>query len=351
MLSQSKPKSTGRMFRNQSRTQLNGRQGLSKSKSFSESSLSASQDVKSRKNSESVKNQSLSGELNRTPNTRTQSPNRSLNRGSKFSKINDTMTKCKKFSNLHVKPNQVTNEGTGSSPLEDTFTIDPEVNPLPVSQIPHVDREGDDNVGCNRRLSNAVIDGKQMCLKRMSAEMKCSQNSKNDRDGPCLHVEPALDYSYCVDNLQAGTVEGNDSGASTLIDQSANSIGSLASVSTLIDGQNRSQNLSGMEDKPQLNENSTEITVRAGVINGHRKLSATITTSKPDVLNIEIEGPASEKCVNKVIRAMKFDNANDKENTRTPNKGIIIIISGLYYRLLISKIFLALFWLFSMPVL
>jgi len=55
--------------------------------------------------------------------------------------------------------------------------------------------------------------------------------------------------------------------------------------------------------------------------------------------------------VNKVIRAMKFDNANDKENTRTPNKGIIIIISGLYYRLLISKIFLALFWLFSMPVL
>ncbi|XP_052270008.1 uncharacterized protein LOC127871276 isoform X2 [Dreissena polymorpha] len=149
---------------------------------------------------------------------------------SKFSHVNDTITKCKKFSNLHVKSDSVqeTIPEADSDNLDNTFTIEPTVNP---EVLPHVDST------CHTSVNKSNL---------------MNEHGETVADVYNPDPEPALNYSNCVDESRTGLSNNlgeNDSGTSTIVDQSANSVTSLASVSTLVDGpQNSSQNLSGLDE-------------------------------------------------------------------------------------------------------
>lgn len=181
---------------------------------------------------------------------------------SRFSKLNDTISKKEKFSHLHVKPktslmeaSKVEIDEADGQNLDGTFTIDPSVNDVSVSDIPCVDCA--DSQVCTKcdvlkkNVSKSVINlDSKSCVK---CEKNCDSNQLHNGEGcNCskLAVEPAQKYSSCIGEIQTGSQYGleNDSGASTIVNQSSNSVASLASVSTLIDGQNLSQNLSSTEE-------------------------------------------------------------------------------------------------------
>ncbi|KAH3877279.1 hypothetical protein DPMN_001142 [Dreissena polymorpha] len=115
-----------------------------------------------------------------------------------------------------------------SDNLDNTFTIEPTVNP---EVLPHVDST------CHTSVNKSNL---------------MNEHGETVADVYNPDPEPALNYSNCVDESRTGLSNNlgeNDSGTSTIVDQSANSVTSLASVSTLVDGpQNSSQNLSGLDE-------------------------------------------------------------------------------------------------------
>ena len=262
---------------------------------------------------------------------------------SKFSKINDTITKCKKFSHLHVKPtmDKVTEEKEEN--LDNTFTIDPSDNLIPLSVIPHVDDVPCTCVTASTSLS--VINSESLsnkctasCAKVLSrscsyTENLCMAGVSNSQDQDSLLVEPAMNYSNCVDESQTGLPKNNienDSGTSTIVDQSANSVTSLASLSTLVDGQeNLSQNLSEVEEN-SLNKTKIVITEDRREFSSSQieKLqgSLTVTKSKPtetDSKSLTVTKGSNvdtgQPVLKKAMRSIKFD---DLDNTSYLRKGL-----------------------------
>lgn len=355
MLSQENHTSATRVFKNNKRYPQPGRQRPPHRRSYSESS---GLHVPKSRNFNSSQNDSQN---NRVSNKKLWSNSKSpvihsakekaekspAHASSKFSKINDTITKSKKFSNLYVKSDTVQNSKNGKEKetLDDTFTIDPSVNPLPEAVIPHVEESEsgkDVNEFHNRRLSTAVID-KTKCARKLSCSdqsLTCNFSENNRLTGSresdhchSLNVEPAENYSYCVEDQTGSNVncEQNDSGASTLVDQSANSVGSLASISTLVDGgkQNLSQNLSGVEEKSEIEvkENISHVAINSNTCvkekpTVKRLSSETVTKSKPDILDVRLNN-STDKGASKVVRSIKFDNMEKS----TPHKGLYYLQS------------------------
>lgn len=372
MVSQNSFQPASRVFQNQTQKQLitPNKRKMFRSHSHSETSSLRNSKSNSFRDSDTNRNVKCFTQKNLTnsksavlqkANVHTdeddKSPDRNIPTGSRFSQINDTITKSKKYSHLYVRPTcqQDTEKEYGKESLDDTFTIDPSVNPLPESAIPHVD---DGNVrkcdiGSRNVCGSVIAKGSCKCAQSLTINgQTCSRNCHSPRNSvPLLNcsqankscesqgiqsetshiVEPAENYSYCVDEPQIGSQPSsgeNDSGTSTLVDQSNNSVGSLASVSTLVDGgQNLSQNLSGLDDKADGEEK--------GVTNNkhvpststeklHREerskskvSSTTVIKPRPDVLETK-ETASMEKCVNKAIRSIKFDNT---ENAPSPSGG------------------------------
>ncbi|WAR02744.1 KI18A-like protein [Mya arenaria] len=151
-------------------------------------------------------------------------------------------------------------------------------------------------------------------------------------------VEPALNYSNCVEESQTGlpvSLGENESGTSTIVDQSANSVASLASVSTLIDGpQNLSQNLSGTEETSQCGERQGRdnvIELNSTILCGDARPETvskslkhkTVTKSKSTETGVKSytvtksSQVGSEKpVVSKAMRSIQFDDSE-----KSPHQG------------------------------
>ncbi|XP_052801091.1 uncharacterized protein LOC128231881 [Mya arenaria] len=281
------------------------------------------------------------------------SPERDLSH-SKFSHINDTITKCKKFSHIHhVNPNDIqeTISEEESEKLDDTFTIDPNENCIPSSILPHVDdidissvsksviKENENSALCSYANKNSPV--KSMTKTHSYTSNLCEAGGLNSTfscDSDSRQVEPALNYSNCVEESQTGlpvSLGENESGTSTIVDQSANSVASLASVSTLIDGpQNLSQNLSGTEETSQCGERQGRdnvIELNSTILCGDARPETvskslkhkTVTKSKSTETGVKSytvtksSQVGSEKpVVSKAMRSIQFDDSE-----KSPHQG------------------------------
>lgn len=268
---------------------------------------------------------------------------------SRFAKVNDTITKSKKFSKLHT--NTVLPSGKSksrrslideeSSDLDGTFTIDPASNNIPPSVIPCVDC-----VSEYTRSKDTVITllSVKPCNKCVKDEEMTSQSIRKNGDCYCTEIEPAQKYTTCIDSLQTGSQSEygpeNDSGTSTIVDQSANSVASLASVSTLVDGQNLSQDISQSEENSQnIPANRSQVQINdarvdnkcsrsVGMNCGHIN-SGTVTkisSTSGSLLQTTVTKTSTTKedsCNgdNKAVRAIMFEK---EEKASTPSKGMMI---------------------------
>ena len=252
---------------------------------------------------------------------------------SRFNRINDTITKCKNFSVSHSKSTRSVVKSHVRRSLiaeeecshDGTFTIDPDSVDIPESVIPCIDCENG-----NKSVRNSVNVEDKSCHK-CAIERKL-KTDKVDNNGITLNVEPAQRYTTCIEHLPADYGLENESGTSTIVDQSANSVTSLASLSTLVDGQNLSQNLSAAEDNldngqstsERLKSNSLEIKCEESVDSKCVKINSGTVTKTSTVpkgtvtksTNVETtEGDREAKAV----RCIKFDNI---ENNHTPTRGM-----------------------------
>ncbi|XP_053384514.1 kinesin-like protein KIF18A isoform X2 [Mercenaria mercenaria] len=279
---------------------------------------------------------------------------------SRFTKLNDTITKSKKFSHLHSKSGK---SGARRSLIKEddsdhdgTFTIDPELNSIPVSVIPCIDCEGEQTGAKNTVILSDSVKSCNKCAvqMKMNSENIKSSDNRNSTNGnsvvdtsqtsrPCQcgmsDIEPAQRYTTCIENLQTDYGPENDSGTSTIVDQSANSVTSLASVSTLVEGQNLSQNLSQSEDSGLVNEHNSCTThnrdpsldneikhtvntkcqqINSGTVtkinSKSNSLSQGTVTKSTTTVTMVTEGDKEIKA----LRSIKFDN---NENIHTPIKG------------------------------
>ncbi|XP_060552819.1 kinesin-like protein KIF18A isoform X2 [Ruditapes philippinarum] len=271
---------------------------------------------------------------------------------SRFNKINDTMTKCKKFSSSHSKSSMSLVKShtrrilivEEESNHDGTFTIDPDCLDIPASVIPCVDCDSENNKSVKISVVSDSYKTCHKCAKEMNVNSYnnikldngiCDTRSTSLKTSHCgeLNVEPAQRYTTCVEQLPVDYGPENDSGTSTIVDQSANSVTSLASLSTLVDGQNLSQNLSSSEDS-NLHEqtictkhkrDSLEMKHMESVDNKLVKVnSGTVTKTVTNTVQQETVTKSVNVGVSegdreaKAVRCIKFDNI---ENNHTPTKG------------------------------
>ena len=169
---------------------------------------------------------------------------------SKFTKINDTITKCKKSVRLHTSEMKVNEKSAGNCKselnetfsLDGTFTMDPSSSHVPLSAVPCVDNisSAQQNI-CNIDKQTLPSASSCQCSKSRrningNFESVVSENNKQSNCDMCkCAIEPHSEI-HSGSGLQSCD-PNDDSGASTLIN-------SQATVSTLRD----SQNLSGFSD-------------------------------------------------------------------------------------------------------
>ena len=177
----------------------------------------------------------------------------------RFSKINDTITKAKKFSHLHTKSANKnkeqcrTTEATNSENLDSTFTV--ESDSVVPSVLPSISRNDFSLCDtCSKRkilnpLEKHTVNSEIPCLKCDLHKKQKTDPVSNSQHESGLTV---LNNTFDCDKLESGTQ--NDSNASTLVNQSGSSQTSLASTSTLVE--NLSQNLSSADENDSVRENS-----------------------------------------------------------------------------------------------
>ena len=160
----------------------------------------------------------------------------------KFLKLNDTITKCKKYVRLHTVETETQNSGASSSKaglnetfnLDGTFTMDPLNSSVPLSVLPCVDGI-QPAISCaecrcrNSKFVNETGSRSSLCPNQFEINRKTSCDKCKCAIKPLSETEPGS-LSHCCD-------PNDDSGASTLVN-------SQATVSTL----NGSQNLSSVSE-------------------------------------------------------------------------------------------------------
>ena len=171
---------------------------------------------------------------------------------SKFTKLNDTITKCKKYVKVHCL-DAVNSEKTASNnELNGTFTMDPEASQIPLSAVPNVDslqlcrcvKSQIETLNGNPVTNNGIHAGSNMNENSVCAKCSCLVKPHSDITGSQLESHDPND----------------DSGTSTLMN-------SQATVSTL----NNSQDLSGISEYMDIaytgNQNNRIRTLSSSTVN------------------------------------------------------------------------------------
>ena len=155
----------------------------------------------------------------------------------KFLKLNDTITKCKKYVRLHTVETETQNSEANSKAglnetfnLDGTFTMDPSNSSVPLSVVPCVDgiQPAVSCVECQCRNSKFVRETgsrDSLCPNQFEINRETSCDKCKCAIKPHSETEPGS-LSLCCD-------PNDDSGASTLVN-------SQATVSTLNDSQDLS---------------------------------------------------------------------------------------------------------------
>lgn len=285
-------------------------------------------------------------------------------KNSRFSKVNDTITKSKKFSHLHMQP---------ESSAAKSSTIDHSSYRIPPCDE-HVQDQNVVKCECaDMYVKKSVLNSDpskscQKCAERTEINSRadisnvCSAShprtslldtAHTNTDCRCAvsGVVPAQKYTTCVETIPIASQYGaeNDSGASTIVDQSSNSVTSLASVSTLIEGQNLSQDISQSEESnavrsakepvsapmhntdSHLQGNQSAENTKTAKCNQLSSETFTISSSSmsglPDGTVTDVKSPVPDVTVVtgtrevKAMRCIKFDNI---ENYNSPPNGILI---------------------------
>ena len=156
----------------------------------------------------------------------------------KFLKLNDTITKCKKYVRLHTVETETQNSGASSSKvglnetfnLDGTFTMDPSNSSVPLSVVPCVDGiqpavSSAESQCRNSKFVSETGSRDSLCPNQFEINRNTSCDKCKCAIKPHFETEPGS-LSHCCD-------PNDDSGASTLVN-------SQATVSTLNDSQNLS---------------------------------------------------------------------------------------------------------------
>lgn len=163
----------------------------------------------------------------------------------KFTKINDTITKCKKYVRLHtadlVKNEELAShsELNESYNLDGTFTLDPSSSNVPLSAIPCVDNvpSAHHSSECSNSAHFCQCAKLETEFSNRNPDYRNTNNrfSMLNRNSTCDKCKCAVKpHSETLTGSQHGAHDPNDdSGASTLVN-------SQATVSTLSDSQNLS---------------------------------------------------------------------------------------------------------------
>ena len=170
----------------------------------------------------------------------------------KFLKLNDTITKCKKYVRLHTAEQEGRTSLASSNnselnetfTLDGTFTMDPSSSCVPRFVVPCVDSLQSSKVSV---CKSEVIESCPECKCRKSQVVNKTASSKNSclnpfeikRKTPCDTCKCAIEPHSEIESTSPSHFPdpNDDSGASTLVN-------SQATVSTLSD----SQNLSSLSD-------------------------------------------------------------------------------------------------------
>ena len=242
---------------------------------------------------------------------------------SKFTKLNDTITKCKKYVKLHSSDskkseNVASNSGlNGTFTLDSTFTMDPAASQVPLSAVPNVDTlmSAQKNTSHCDRVGQFPSQ-KCQCVKLHNEPLSRNPDTNNGINGVtensiCDKCSCFVKTHYDVTGSQIDTQDPNDdSGTSTLMN-------SQATVSTL----NNSQELSGISEYMDIAYTRKS---RNGILSSNTvNLSDTFT--KGDSLGPVVHNGAVFSKTGKVhaARSIKFEDA---DSSRRGSGGKLVFI-------------------------
>ena len=257
----------------------------------------------------------------------------------KFLKLNDTITKCKKYVRLHTVETETQNSGASSSKaglnetfnLDGTFTMDPSNSSVPLSVVPCVDG-----------IQPAVCCAEWQCRNSKflsetgSRDSLCPNQFEINRNTSCDKCKCAIkphsetgSLSYCCD-------PNDDSGASTLVN-------SQATVSTL----NDSQNLSSVSEFSDIDIAKCTNKILGRLNNtdkyGSQSSNLSDTFTKFDSSSVSTQGdvesiPAGATGVKAhVARSIKFEEGNNSKDTIGMYTGLHALVKWLSGRVLDSR--------------
>ena len=260
---------------------------------------------------------------------------------SKFTNINDTIMKCKKYVKLHTADSEKTEclasntELNGTFTLDSTFTMDPSTSQVPLSAVPNVDSVTSTHKNTSYCDKVNILSG-QIC---QCAKLQTETSNRNPETNKSsigvsdINKNSICDKCSCVvkphsDILgsQLNTSDPNDDSATSTL------VNSQATVSTL----NDSQNLSGISQYMDIAYNRNH---RNGILSSQSvNLSETFTlgsvlhddtlVSSETLVNYETlvssETLGSKTTKAHAARSIKFE---DGDSARRGSGGIVDFLS------------------------